>query len=330
MGSSFENQSWPPNASFEILRLRASVYATIREFFGERSVWEVDTPSLSLATTTDPNIRSFETHFLGSGEVGPQRMYLITSPEFHMKRLLSAGSGSIYQICHVFRQSELGSQHNPEFTMLEWYRVGMHYHELMNEVAELVSLLLEYEQQDSEYLTYQEAFLRYAQIDPLAASLEELRQQAQHAGLTLPPSEREDKDLYLDYLMSTQVQPQLGKGHLTFIYEYPASQCALARIASDNSQVSERFELFIEGIELANGFHELADGEQQLQRFQTELDRRAKMGIESTAIDQHLIAALGAGLPDCSGVALGLDRLIQFMSSKKTLNDILAFPFNRA
>ena len=329
MGSSFDNQSWLPNASFEDLRLRASVYATIREFFKQRDVWEVDTPSLSMATTTDPNIRSFETQFLGSGEVQQQRMYLITSPEFHMKRLLSAGSGSIYQICHVFRQSELGSQHNPEFTQLEWYRVGMRYHELMKEVADLVSLLLGSEKPDPEYLTYQEAFLRYAQIDPLEISLEELRQHAQQAGLSLPTSESEDRDLYLDYLMSTQVQPRLGKGRLTFVYEYPASQCALARIASDNSQVAERFELFIEGIELANGFHELADADQQIHRFHTELDRRAQLGIESTAIDQHLIAALDAGLPDCSGVALGIDRL-QFMSSKKSLHDILAFPFNRA
>jgi len=330
MDDFFENQSWPPSASFEQLRLRAGVYESIREFFKQRKVLEVDTPSLSVATTPDPNIHSFETHFLGSGEARQQHRYLITSPEFHMKRLLAAGSGCIYQICHVFRQAEMGSQHNPEFTMLEWYRVGMDYHSLMQEVAELVSLLLTLQLVEPEYLTYQAAFARYTGIDPLAATLTELRQQAQKAGLTLPAVGQDDKDLYLDYLMSTQVQPQLGKGRLTFIYEYPASQCALACIASDNNQVAERFELFLEGIELANGFHELADAEQQLQRFRSELERRAQAGMQPVTIDQHLIAALAGGFPDCSGVALGLDRLIQFMNAKKSINDVLAFPFNRA
>jgi len=330
MSSIFDKQSWQPKASFETLRLRARVYAAIREFFQQRDVWEVDTPSLSMATTTDPNIQSFETHFLGSGELRHQPMYLITSPEFHMKRLLAAGSGSIYQICHVFRQSELGSQHNPEFAMLEWYRVSMSYRDLMNEVAELVAMLMESGQLESEFLTYQQAFLQYAQIDPLAVTLEDLRHLAQRAGLSLPSREQEDRDFYLDFLMSTQVQPQLGQGRLTFIYEYPASQCALARIAKDNTQVAERFELFIDGVELANGFHELADAEQQLYRFQAELKRRAEQGMTPPAIDQHLIAALESGLPDCSGVALGLDRLIQFISAKKSLKDVLAFPFNRA
>ena len=330
MDDSFENQSWPPSASFEQLRLRAGVYESIREFFKQRKVLEVDTPSLSMATTPDPNIHSFETHFLGYGEVRQQRRYLITSPEFHMKRLLAAGSGCIYQICHVFRQAELGSQHNPEFTMLEWYRIGMDYHSLMKEVAELVALLLTQELAEPEYLSYKAAFVRYTGIDPLAATLTKLRQQAQKAGLTLPASGQDDKDLYLDYLMSTQVQPQLGKGRLTFIYEYPASQCALARIASDDNQVAERFELFLEGVELANGFHELADAEQQLQRFQSELERRSQAGMQPVSIDRHLIAALAGGFPDCSGVALGLDRLIQFITAKKSINDVLAFPFNRA
>ncbi|WP_455208467.1 EF-P lysine aminoacylase EpmA [Kaarinaea lacus] len=330
MDSSFENQSWRPCASFDVLRLRAKVYQAIREFFGQRDVLEVDTPSLSIATTPDPNIHSFDTLFLGCGEAVQRRMYLITSPEFHMKRLLAAGSGSIYQICHVFRQSELGSQHNPEFTLLEWYRVGMDYHALMAEIAELVSLLLNRELAEPEYLTYQDAFLRYAGIDPLNATLDELQQLAQQAGFTLPCTGQDDRDVYLDYLMSVDIQPRLGKGRLTFIYEYPASQCALARIAPHNNQVAERFELFIDGKELANGFHELADAKQQLDRFQSEQRQRAQRGIAPTTIDQNLIAALSAGFPDCSGVALGLDRLIQFMCDKNSLNDVLAFPFNHA
>ncbi|MCI0507634.1 MAG: EF-P lysine aminoacylase GenX [Gammaproteobacteria bacterium] len=328
MDTLFENQSWLPGAGFDVLRLRASVYKKIREFFRQRDVLEVDTPSLSRASVTDPNIQSFETFFQGCGAAPPQRMFLITSPEFHMKRLLAAGSGSIYQICHVFRQSELGTQHNPEFTMLEWYRVGMDYHMLMREVAELVSSLMPRQLDEPEYLTYKDAFQRYAGIDPLAVALDELQRQAQQAGFTLPAADKDNRDIYLDFLMSTVVQPCLGRQQLTFIYEYPASQCALARIAPHNSQVAERFELFLEGNELANGFHELTDARQQLQRFQLEQRWRELRGMPLAAIDHELIAALGAGLPDCSGVALGLDRLILLMSGKKVLSGVLAFPFN--
>jgi lysyl-tRNA synthetase class 2 len=330
MDASLENQSWPPSAGFDVLRLRANAYQKIREFFKQRCVLEVDTPSLSRASVTDPNIQSFETFFLGCGAAPPQRMFLITSPEFHMKRLLAAGSGSIYQICHVFRQSELGTQHNPEFTLLEWYRVDMGYHTLMREVAELVSYLLHRQLDEPEYLTYQEAFQRYAGIDPLTTAVDELQRRAQQAGFVLPAADRDNRDIYLDYLMSTKVQPHLGRQQLTFVYEYPASQCALARIAPHNSQVAERFELFFEGIEMANGFHELTDARQQLQRFQAEQRWREQRGMPLTAIDHDLISALGAGLPDCSGVALGLDRLILFMYGKKTLSDVLAFPFSRA
>lgn len=330
MDSSLQNQSWQPQASFDLLRLRARLYQSIREFFAQRDVLEVDTPSLSFAATTDPNIESFKTVFHHGGESSGQDLYLITSPEFHMKRLLAAGSGSIYQLCHVFRQSELGAQHNPEFTMLEWYRLGMDYGELMKEVAELVTKLLNRELKETEYLTYQQAFLRYVGIDPLSAGLEELRQLAQQAGFTIPAHNQDDKDLYLDFLMSHRVQPKLGEGRLSFVYEYPASQCALARIAPHNGQVAERFELFIEGRELANGFHELANADEQLRRFQREQERRESQGVGSVVIDQSLIDALHAGLPDCSGVALGVDRLIQFIDAKKLLNDVLAFPFNRA
>ncbi|HEY5603738.1 MAG TPA: EF-P lysine aminoacylase EpmA [Gammaproteobacteria bacterium] len=330
MDDSDDNPSWRPRAGLDVLRLRAAVYQSIREFFQQRDVLEVDTPSLSKASVTDPNIQSFETRFQGGGATPQQRMYLITSPEFHMKRLLAAGSGSIYQICHVFRQSELGTQHNPEFTLLEWYRVGMGYRALMQEAAELVSLLLKCELAEPEYLTYQEVFQRYAELDPLSATLDELQQRARQAGLSLPTNDRDNKDLYLDFLMSIKVQPCLGRQRLTFVHEYPASQCALARVARHNNRVAERFELFLEGRELANGFHELEDARQQLLRFQAEQDRRAQQNLPLPEIDQRLLAALAAGFPDCSGVALGLDRLIQFMSVKNTLGDILAFPFNRA
>jgi lysyl-tRNA synthetase class 2 len=330
MNASSRNQSWPPRASIDALRLRAKLYSSIREFFAQRDVLEVDTPSLSFATTTDPNIHSFTTEYLHTGDSSGQVLYLITSPEFHMKRLLAAGSGSIYQLCHVFRQSELGTQHNPEFTMLEWYRVGMGYQELMKEVAELVTMLLSHELNEPEYLTYQEAFQRHAGIDPLTTAFEDLKQLAQQAGLSISVDSQDDKDLYLDFLMSHLVQPRLGAGRLSFVYEYPASQCALARIAPQNAQVAERFELFVEGTELANGFHELADSDEQLRRFHAEQHKRELLGITSVNMDQNLIDALHTGLPDCSGVALGVDRLIQFIGIKESLNDVLAFPFNHA
>jgi len=330
MDSSSQNQSWQPQASIDVLRLRAKLYQSIRDFFTQRDVLEVDTPGLSFAATTDPNIHSFKTDFHQGGEPSGQSLYLITSPEFHMKRLLAAGSGSIYQLCRVFRQSELGTQHNPEFTMLEWYRVGMDYRELMKEVAELVAMLLNREFIEPEYLTYQEAFQRYAGIDPLTANLDQLQQAAQQAGFSVPAHGQGEKDLYLDFLMSHKVQPKLGDGRLSFVFEYPASQCALARIAPHNAQVAERFELFVGGRELANGFHELADSEEQLRRFRSEQQKRELHGVEPVSIDQHLIDALYAGLPDCSGVALGIDRLIQFIEGKELLNDVLAFPFNRA
>jgi len=329
MESGTGDRSWQPQASLDVIRLRARVYQTIRDFFKQRKVLEVDTPCLASATSTDVHIESFVTQFHGphSNEL-QQTYYLGTSPEFFMKRLLAAGSGSIYQLCHAFRQSEFGTQHNPEFTMLEWYRVDMGYRVLMEEVAQLVQLLLKQDLKGIEYLTYQQAFMQILQINPLTATASELKQCAEKFGFYVDDV-IQDKDLYLDFLMSHKVQPRLGIGCLTFIYEYPASQCALARLAPGNEQVAERFELFFNGVELANGFQELTDAEEQLVRFKRELKIREKQGSAGFSYDQNLIAALRAGLPECSGVAMGIDRLIQIMSGQKNLGDILAFPFNR-
>jgi len=324
-------QNWRPSADLDLLRLRARVLQTIREFFKQRNVLEVDTPSLSHATTTDPHIESFTTQF--NGMVADQNLgslYLITSPEFHMKRLLAAGSGSIYQVSHVFRQSELGSQHNPEFTMLEWYRVGMNYQDLMREVADLFAALFAQIQLTVEYQTYQQVFIKILEIDPLQASTTQLRDCAERLGYARSTVQIEERDVYLDYIMSHHVQPKLGDKCLTFIYEYPATQCAYARISPANTQVAERFELFIQGIELANGYHELTDAAEQLQRFMDEVEKRNSNRIETVRHDVNLVEALQAGLPDCSGVAIGLDRLIQLLSGKKSLSDVLAFPFVRA
>lgn len=328
MQSPTNNSRWRPRAGFDVLRLRARVYQTIREFFRQRGVLEVDTPLLSSATVTDPAIESFTTVYDGPG-ASDRLLYLMTSPEFYMKRLLAAGSGSIYQLCHVFRQAELGTQHNPEFTLLEWYRVGMDYQDLMKEVAQLVRVLVKQDLSQTHYVTYQEAFLRYAGIDPLTADGAALREAAQQAGLSVEARGTDERDLFLDYLMSHRVQPKLGRDGLTFVYEYPASQCALARLSPTNNQVAERFELFLQGKELANGYQELTDAAQQAQRFQRDLERRAGQNGKSVTQDAYLLDALAAGLPDCAGVALGVDRLIQFMSGKKNIEDVLAFPFDR-
>lgn len=322
--------NWQAKADLDVLRLRAKTYEKIREFFKQRMVLEVDTPVLSVASTPDPNIDSFETGYVPvNGESSGASRYLSTSPEFPMKRLLACGSGSIYQLCHVFRQAEQGRQHNPEFTMLEWYRVDMDYRELMQEVADLVSTLLQLTP-ELEILSYQEAFLRYLDLDPLNVTVIELRSLCEQAGLVYEKKDDDDRDLYLDFLMSQKVQPQLGDGKLSFIHEYPASQSAYARISHNNVQVAERFELFYRGIELANGYQELTDAKQQQLRFEQQNQKRAQQGKPAVQWDQNLVQALQHGMPMCSGVALGVDRLIQIMLDVKNIEDVLAFPFNRA
>lgn len=322
--------NWQANTSLDILKLRASVFQSIREFFRQRDVLEVDTPVLSSSTNTDPHIQSFSTQYISvSGTAADGKKYLSTSPEFHMKRLLSSGSGSIYQLGHVFRQSELGSQHNPEFTMLEWYRVGYDYFELMEEVADLVSVLFK-KSIEVENLSYQKAFIRYLDVDPFNVSEEELQTHAEENGLSTMEAGVYDKDYYLDFLMSHLIQPKLGNDKLTFVHEYPASQCALAKISPDDDRFAERFELFYRGVELANGYHELIDAAEQQRRFEQQNQARVKHGGEPVEFDQYLVQALEAGMPACSGVALGVDRIIQLRQGAKSLQDILAFPFNRA
>jgi len=323
-------QQWRPVAAMDVLRVRADVYEHIREFFKSRDVLEVDTPVVSSSTTPDPHIDSFITDYFPSASQTPgESRYLSTSPEFPMKRLLAAGSGSIYQLCHVFRQAEQGSRHNPEFTMLEWYRVEMSYLELMREVAALVGRLLK-QNLPIEVLTYQAAFMRYLEIDPLTVTTGELQRLAEKSGLVCGEQDADDKDFYLDFFMSHQVQPQLGKGQLTFVHEYPASQCAYSKISSSDPRVAQRFELFFQGVELANGYQELTDAQEQKYRFEQQNKKRLLSGKSTVQWDENLVDALFVGMPDCSGVALGVDRLIQLILNLKNIEDVLAFPFNRA
>lgn len=313
---------WQPSASIETLQLRASLLDVVRDFFRERKVLEVETPLLSRYAITDPHLHSAVVRL-----TGPERdFFLHTSPEFFMKRLLAAGSGDIWQACKVFRGAEQGRLHNPEFTLLEWYRVGFDHHRLMNEVAELLQLLLpERTSGEAETLSYRDAFLRHADIDPFAMSDTQLRDHAAAQGVDATMLERDD---CLDLVASHVVYPQLGQGRVSFVTDFPASQAALARLNPDGKTAC-RFEAFVNGTELANGFHELGDAQEQRQRFKAENRRRRANGLPEMPLDETLLAALAAGLPDCAGVALGFDRVVALAAGKKDIAGVLSFGFDR-
>ena len=323
---------WRPTASLEVLKLRAAILARIRAFFARLDVLEVDTPALSRAATTDPALSSFKTCYHGPGAVRDEPRYLHTSPEFPMKRLLAAGSGSIYQICKVFRDGESGTQHNPEFTLLEWYRTGFDHLDLMDDVQRLVTdVLADIMPIDSvQHWNYRDLFVEIAAIDPFTATAAELRTVLQSrfdvtaVGLSL-----DDGDAWLDLMMTHVIEPRLGSG-LMFIRDYPASQAALARLRPCSPPVAARFEVYLNGIELANGFHELADAPEQRRRFEADLERRRDCGHEAVRMDENFLSALHAGLPNCAGVALGLDRLLMLASGSQRLQNVIAFPFETA
>lgn len=325
---------WQPTAALEVLKLRARLLERTRAFFFERGVLEVETPILSTAAVTDPMLASLATRYTGPRFPRGQTFYLHTSPEFPMKRLLAAGSGSIYQICKVFRDGEAGRLHNPEFTMLEWYRVGFDYHRLMDETDELVMRLLAptLSLDAPERLSYREAFQRHAGLDPHTASAGDFAAAAKAHKIDVPSELLTQNDLavWRDLLLTHVVEPMLGQGRLTFIYDYPASQASLARIQPGDPPLAARFELYLNGIELANGFHELADAEEQRTRFERQLHARAANGQPVAPLDERLLAALAQGLPDCAGVALGFDRLVMLAAGARTIAEVLAFPMDRA
>ncbi len=324
---------WRPSADLSVLRLRAELLAQIRAFFAARGVLEVETPALSAAAITDPHLASFKTCYSGPGSQHGRPLYLHTSPEFAMKRLLAAGSGCIYQIARVFRDGEAGSRHNPEFTLLEWYRVGFDHHRLMDEVAELVGMLLagRLTLAEPERLSYRQIFQHHLNLDPHRATVADLAACAETRNVSIPTGmPLDDPDPWLDLLLTHCVEPRLGSGRLTFVHDYPASQAALAQLRPDDPPVGERFELYINGIELANGFHELGDTVEQRHRFAQENAARRAAGLPVMPVDEHLLAALEFGLPDCAGVALGFDRLVMLATRKTSLAEVLAFPLDRA
>jgi len=257
-------------------------------------------------------------------------LFLHTSPEYAMKRLLAAGSGDIFQICRVYRGAERGRHHNPEFTMLEWYRLGFSLEDLMREVAELTRALLGQSQLPMEFLTYRDAVRRHAGFDPLDSGIGELQSAAQELGLRADHARTAGRDELLDLIVGAKVGPALGAQTLTFLHRYPASQAALARLDADDPRVALRFELYYQGVELANGYHELTSGAEQRLRFAADQQARAARGLPTFALDANLLSALEAGLPDCAGVALGFDRVLMLAAGAASIDDVLAFPVERA
>ena len=329
-----DSNDWRPTANRERLARRAAALQQVRQFFAERGVLEVETPVIVTAPVTDVHIHSAEVRFpddpttAAGGAAAPVRFFLHTSPEFAMKRLLAAGSGDIYQICHVARGLERGRQHNAEFTLVEWYRTGFSLERLMDELEALVRAVLGPVAvgKTSERVSYRDAFLREMGLDPFVASQAELAAAARDVGF----DKAAERDELLDLLMSARIGPRLGRNALTFLHRYPASQAALARLDPADPRCALRFELYCEGIELANGFHELASHQEQRARFEHDLAERRRRGLTTHAPDEHLLAALAAGLPDCSGVALGFDRLVMLATGANHIDEVIAFPTERA
>ncbi|HUO79473.1 MAG TPA: EF-P lysine aminoacylase EpmA [Steroidobacteraceae bacterium] len=314
-----------PGASLAVLRARAAMLARCREFFARRGVLEVETPVLGQATVTDVHLASLATRLAGRREP----YYLQTSPEYAMKRLLAAGSPDLYQICKVFRDEPSGRHHNPEFTLLEWYRRGVDHVALMDEVEALLGELLAGRLAGpAERLSYRDAFRRELGVDPLSAPLAEL---AALAGERTGARDLgDDRDTVLELLMGAVVGPALGRGRLSFVHGYPASQAALARLLPGTPPVAARFEAYGEGLELCNGFHELVDAGEQRRRFEADRARRQARGLPVPPADERLLAALAAGLPDCAGVAVGLDRVLMLATGCGTIAEVLTFTVDEA
>lgn len=322
-------ERWRSAADLDALRFRAGVYRHIRDFFFERGVLEVETPILSAAGNTDPNIASFQLDFSGPAQGGSPRRWLRTSPEFPLKRLLACGIGDCYELGKVFRDGEYGSRHNPEFSMLEWYRVGWDHRRLIDECIELTSGLFAGTGRRLEVFrtSYRELFLSGIGVDPLADSGSRLQEVVgARIDMRLDGLSRDD---LLDLLLTHVIEPAMPEHRLTVIHDFPASQCALAKIRPDDPPVAERFELYVGAIELANGYHELNDAVEQRRRFANDLQRRRQQDGYTPAMDENLLAAL-PHMPDCAGVAMGVDRLMMALQRTESLAETVAFDFSRA
>jgi lysyl-tRNA synthetase class 2 len=322
-----EPTHWQPTATRAALESRAHQLAWVRGFFARRAVMEVETPVLGRCGVTDLNIASVPA-LSAAGSLDQRQGWLQTSPEYHMKRLLAAGSGDIFQVARVFRDGERGARHNPEFSLLEWYRTGFNDSDLMAEVADLVCGWLECARPMT--LSYRQAMERFAGIDPFVVPDAELRALC---GDWMPPDQLSNllRDECLDLLMSFRVEPALAELSPVFITGYPESQAALARVSEvDGVRQAHRFELYIDGLELCNGYWELTDAAEQRARFESDNCARRRAGRPEMPVDEALLAAMDAGVPDCAGVALGLDRLLMLKLGTRDIADVIAFPGERA
>jgi lysyl-tRNA synthetase class 2 len=315
--------SWQPTASLDTLRLRAQLYSHIRQFFATRQVLEVETPILAAGCVPEPMIEPLYTDYHGPGA---KRLFLQTSPELAMKRLLAAGSGAIYQITKVFRDNEAGRWHNPEFTLLEWYRPGFSLANLIQEVDHLLQTLLHCP--PAETISYGTLFEQQVGWHPLQTSLTVVHEYVKQFGIKAVTSL--DRDSCLQLILTHQIEPHLGRHGPTVITDFPASQAALARKNRTDPNLAERFEVYAQGIELANGFYELTDPIEQRQRFEQDLLKRKKLNQPTYPLDERFLAALTAGLPECAGVALGLDRLLMLITQATNIKEVLAFPIDYA
>ncbi len=315
-------------ARHHALRLRARLNTLIRNFFAERGVAEVETPVLSAAGNTEPNIDGFATTFTGPLVGGARERFLRTSPEYPLKRLLAAGFGDCYELARVFRNGEAGASHNPEFTLAEWYRVGFDHRRLMLECAQLVRAALGLVGADAPVTStsYRDWFRQQLDLDPLTADTAALRAPLREFAIRADGLERDD---WLDLLVTHRLQPALPTDAITVVYDFPASQCSLARIRPGPPAVAERFELYLGRQELANGYHELNVASEQRARFIHENARRRARGQRELPLDENLLAVLDR-LPDCAGVALGVDRLLMQLCARHDIRDVLAFPFAEA
>ncbi len=334
------DNNWRSQASNEALLERALMLKNIRAFFDDKNIIEVETPILSLAATTDPHLDSLQSQFRDDN------CYLNTSPEYAMKRLLASWGKPIYQICKAFRDDELGANHNPEFTLLEWYRPGYDMRQLMDELADLVGVLCRSSDYAAtgvadvktpafNYLSYHQAFERFVGINPHRATTTECYQAALSNNIEVPQGlGTGDDELtdWMDWLLTQLVLPGFATDSFTFLYDYPACQCALAKVVLNEEQVAvaRRFELFFGELELANGFHELTDADEQLRRFKSENKTRQRLGKDCADIDSNFIAALNHGLPECSGVAMGLDRFLMVLTRQVSIKRVLSFSWGNA
>jgi lysyl-tRNA synthetase class 2 len=324
-------EDWQPTAGIEALRLRARLSAAMRAFFAERGVLEVETPVLSRGGNTEPNIAPFSLEFSGRTDGAPRTRWLRTSPEYALKRLLAAGVGDCYELGRVFRDGEAGGRHNPEFTMLEWYRVGWDHRRLAEETADLVRAALALVDRDArlEHVAYRDLYRERLGLDPFVATEDALR--AALGDVVVDPRGLV-RDDWLDLLMTHRLQPGFDPAVMLAVHDWPATQCALARLrhGADGIAVAERFELYLGPVELANGYHELTDVAEQRARFERDLVVRGGRGAAQPPLDEAFLAALAHGLPTCAGVALGVDRLLMAMLGTERIADVLAFDFGHA